>query len=157
MSPEWLPLVSVVVVGTGIVSAGGATISHDVQTSLDVIEEIGNRIQLITAGGERSKDGKINENDGNEDRDNIDGVTEEGWGGAVTDSDCSSLSLCWKISYFINNFNFSCWDVGWEENKKTQESVHYWGWGVRYWLPMVVERRLQQRWKSKEMLVDITS
>ena len=88
--------------GSVINGRGGASVSHDAQTSLDVVKEVGNRVQLITSGGECSKDGKVNKNDGNQDRDDINGITKEGCGGAITDGKGSILGLCWKIFNIVN-------------------------------------------------------
>ena len=86
----------------GSVRGGGsASISNNTQTSLDVVKEIGNWIELIASGSKGSKDGKVNKDNGNQDRDDIDGVTEERCSGSITDGKGSILSLCSKI-FWIN-------------------------------------------------------
>ena len=62
-----------------------------------MIEKIGNWIQIVAAGGESSEDGKVNKNDCQEDWDNINGVTKEGVGVGVTESQTTGLVLCDKV------------------------------------------------------------
>ena len=118
--------------GSGVGRADAAPVPHDVQTSLDVIEEVGNRIEVIASGGKCSEDGKINKNDGNKDRDNIDGVTEEGGCATVADSDATSLGLSWKSSNLIKSFLIKSKDCWGGKYKDKQEFVHCedFGWGI---------------------------
>ena len=67
------------------------------QPSLDMIEKIGNWIQIVAAGGESSEDRKINKNYCYKDWDNINCVTKEGIGVGVTESQTTGLVLCDKI------------------------------------------------------------
>ena len=80
----------------------GTPVANNAQPPLDMVKEIRNRIQLIGARGKGAKDGKVNKNDGNQDRDDIDGITKEGCGGAITDGKGSILGLCWKIFNIVN-------------------------------------------------------
>ena len=109
---------------SGVGRADAAAVPHNVQTSLDVIEEVGHRIEVITAGGECSEDGKVDKNDGNKDRDDIDGVTEEGGCATVTDSDATSLGFGWKSSNLIKSFLVKSKDCWGGKDKDKQEFVH---------------------------------
>ena len=89
MLDTWLPLVTIVAVWPGVGSRRPAPVPHDTQTSLDVIEEIGHRIQLIASRRKGSEDCEVNKNNRNEHGDHVDGVTEEGLSGAVTECKAS--------------------------------------------------------------------
>ena len=61
-SLDWRPGVSVSVV-MGRPPPHGAPVLHYGQPPLDVIEKIGNGIQIVAAGGKSSEDCKVNKND----------------------------------------------------------------------------------------------
>jgi len=102
---------------------------HYAQSSLHMIEEIGNRIEVVAARSECSEDCKVNKNDCKEDWDNIDSITEEGVGVGVTDSETAGLVLCDKVRKILCNVSLSGATAGSSshEEKEDQEIVHYVG------------------------------
>jgi len=75
-------------------------LTDNLQTSSSVVEKVGNRIQIITSGGECAKDGKVKKNYEDEDRDNIDGIAEEGCGIAPTQRYCSGFALRAEFNFW---------------------------------------------------------
>ena len=68
-----------------------------------MIEKIRNWIQIVVAGGESPEDGKVNKNDCKEDGDDVNGVTKEGVGVGVTQSQTTRLVLCDKTGNVLDN------------------------------------------------------